>query len=260
MDPPSVLSTVNRRYGLKLVAGLAVSGLAGTAHAQSAPPGLRQTTFRTRGDDRTVLVIDPTAEGPASGAAVLLLHGAGGLRSDVPTFYPHALRWAAGGYTIVMPNWFTETGDPATEDVRWWARSVADAAAWTAALPGVERLGAMGYSRGGYLAAEVAVQETDIASVVGVCSAGNVQPGDIVRRPPVLLIRADRDQVIPGHRTLRWARVLESREVPVQTQVLRSETHRLSPAAWSTVFDSADAFFARTLHTGAPGPERPAGL
>jgi len=240
---------ITRRAGLRLGAALAVTGAVGKARAQSPPASLRQTTFRTRGEDRTILVIDPIAAGPASGSAVLLLHGAGGLRSDAPTFYTLALAWAARGCTIAMPNWFTETGDPRTEDVRWWARSVADAAAWTATLPGVERLGAMGYSRGGYLAAEVAVQETDIAAVVGVCSAGNVQPGDIVRRPPVLLIRADRDEVIPGHRTLRWARILESREVPVQTIVLRSETHRLSPAAWSTVFDDADAFFARTLHT-----------
>lgn len=249
--------TVSRRNGLKLAAAFALGGPISGAQAQSAPPGLRSTTFRTRGEDRTLLLIEPSTEGQASGAAVMLLHGAGGLRSDVPTFYPHALDWAARGYTVAMPNCFTETGDPRTEDTRWWARSVADATAWTSNLAGVDpqRIGAMGYSRGGYLAAEVAVQATDIRAVVGVCSAGNVEPDDIVRRPPVLLIRADRDEVIPAHRTLRWARILEGRGVSVETVVLPGESHQLTPAAWSTAFERADAFFARTLLTAERAPQ-----
>ena len=247
--------TINRRTGLRLGAALAVSGLAGEAHAQSAPPGLRSATFRTGGEDRTILVVEPSGHGPASGSAVLLLHGAGGLRSEAPTFYRHAVDWAARGCTLVMPNWYTETGDPMTEDTRWWAQSVVDAAAWTAALPGVDRLGALGYSRGGYLAAEVAVRETDIAAVVGICSAGNVEPQDIVRRPPVFLIRADEDEVIPNHRTLRWERILRSKDVPVETLVLPAMTHRLTPSAWETVFDRADAFFTRTLHTPVSAPQ-----
>jgi dipeptidyl aminopeptidase/acylaminoacyl peptidase len=253
---PPIPGTISRRAGLKLGAALAVGGLISGARAQSAPPGLRQARFRTRGEDRTILLVEPSTGGQASGGAIMLLHGAGGLRSDVPTFYPHALDWAARGYTVAMPNWFTETGDPRTEDVRWWAQSVADATAWTAALPGVDpqKLGAMGYSRGGYLAAEVAVQRTDIRAVVGVCSAGNVEPDDIVRRPPVLLIRASLDDVIPDHRTLRWARILQSRGVSVETVVLPGESHQLTPTAWSTVFDRADAFFARTLQTAESAP------
>jgi dipeptidyl aminopeptidase/acylaminoacyl peptidase len=248
--------TVSRRTGLELAAALAVGGLIGGARAQSAPPGLRQARFRTRGENRTILLVEPSTEGQASGAAVMLLHGAGGLRSDIPTFYPHALDWAARGYTVAMPNYFTETGDPRTEDTRWWAQSVADATSWTAALPGVDpqRIGAMGYSRGGYLAAEVAVQTTDIRAVVGVCSAGNVEPEDIVRRPTVLLIRADRDEVIPDHRTLRWARILEGRGVSVETVVMRGESHQLTSTAWSTVFERAEAFFARTIQTTESAP------
>ncbi len=236
-----------------LGAALLVSGL---ARAQSAPPGLRLAAFQTRGQSRTVLVVDPSGPGPASGAALMLLHGAGGLRSDLPTFYGHAVDWARRGWTVVMPNYFTETGDPMTEDTRWWARSVVDATAWALTLPGVDptQIAGMGYSRGGYMAAEVAVQETDIAAVVGVCSAGNVEPRDIVRRPPVLLIRAEHDDVIPAHRTIRWAGVLERQGIAVETEVLPGMTHRLTPEAWTTVFARAETFFARTLQAGANAP------
>ena len=87
-----------------------------------------------------------------------------------------------------MP-WAASADDHQTDNVRWWAEAVQDAAAWAKGLPGPasERLVAMGYSRGGYLAGEVAVQTSEIEAVVGVASAGNVTPRHIVRRPPVLL-------------------------------------------------------------------------
>lgn len=101
----------------------------------------------------------------------------------------------------------------------------------------------MGYSRGGYLAAETAVQATEIEAVVGVASAGNVLPRDIVRRPPVLLIHAQNDPVIPLARTQRWARILREKGVAVETRELPVSRHGFTAEEWRGIFDSADAFF-----------------
>ncbi len=173
-----------------------------------------------------------------------------GLGSDFEVFRRNARRLTALGCWVVMPSYFSDAENPAqTDDVTWWLTAVTDAAAWTTALPGVdpERLGALGYSRGGYLAAEAAVQGTTIKAVVGVASAGNVEPRNIVRRPEVLLIHARRDPVIPRERTLRWAGILRERGVPVETVVLPVDRHNFNAEEWSGIFERAEGFFRRTL-------------
>lgn len=239
---------ITRRLTLGALAGLSAGG---PAWARQAPGGIRQAVYRTRGLERPIVVMEPaTQTGPMSGATLLLLHGAGGLAADLPVFVEHGRRLAEQGYRIVMPDYLSGARDAAqTDDVNWWPQAVVDAVDWTLALPGVDasRLGAMGYSRGGYLAAEVAVRQTPIRAVVGVASAGNVRPEDIVRRPSVLLIHAAGDPVIPRHRTQRWARILREQGVPVETVVLNIRRHHFRPEEWADIFERADGFFRRTL-------------
>ncbi len=198
-----------------------------------------------------MLVMEPTDRGgPMAGAAVILLHGSGGLRSDFPTFQSQAARLAALGYLVTMPNYFSNARNPAVQDdTAWWSQAVIDAADWTTAQYGIRPgcLGAMGYSRGGYLAAEVAVQETEIQAVVGIASAGNVPANQIRRQPSILLISAERDPVIPPSRTRRWAQRLRAAYVPVEALLLDSDSHRFDQGQWTFIFDTADSFFRRTL-------------
>ena len=240
--------TVTRRRSLGLMATAGVAA-AGPALSQAAVRA-RRGTYRTRGIERPVVVLpEATHDGPMSGTTLLLLHGAGGFRSDSATFYANGLRLADLGYRVVMPDYFSGAPDAAqTDNVRWWAEAVEDAAAWAKGLPGPasERLVAMGYSRGGYLAGEVAVRTSEIEAVVGVASAGNVTPRDIVRRPPVLLIHAAHDPVIPPNRTRRWARILREKGVAVDMIELPLSRHGFNPEEWRGIFDSADAFFRRT--------------
>lgn len=238
---------INRRQSL---VGLAVGAMCGPVQAQDEGQILRGT-FPTRSRQNPVIVVTgPAGAGPMSGTTLLLLHGSGGLQSALPVFLENGRRLAALGYRVVMPVYFSEGWDAAeTDDPAWWAQAVEDAATWAMALPGADpnRLVAMGYSRGGYLAAEVAVRTTDIAAVVGVASAGHVRTQDIVRRPPVLLIHARRDPVVPAARTRRWANILREAGVPVEVKALDLSRHAFEDTEWREMFDQADAFFRRAL-------------
>ena len=241
--------TLTRRRSLGLMAAGA-AGWPGVATAQAVLEGAGQATYRTRRRDRPVIVLPEAAEGPMRGTTLLLLHGAGGFRADFPTFYSHGRRLAALGYRVVIPDYFSGAADAAQrDDTRWWAEAVEDAANWSLTLPGADpnRLVAMGYSRGGYLAGEVAVRTTEIRAVVGVASAGNVSERNIVRRPPVMLIHAARDPVIPPARTRRWARILQEKGVAVEIIELDLSRHGFTQEEWRGIFESADAFFRRVL-------------
>jgi dienelactone hydrolase len=244
---------LNRRHCLAAAAfGLGLGRSAPTAFAGSVET--RRTVFQSRGRDHVVFVMEPAGAGDLTGAAILLLHGSGGLAGSLRDFHREAAAWTLRGCTVVIPDYFSGAPDAAqTDDTGWWAEAVRDASAWTLGLSGVDpdRLGALGYSRGGYLAAEVAVQSTAIRAVVGVASAGNVAPGDIVRRPQVLLIHADRDPVIPPARTRRWAGILENAGVPVTTVTMRSSEHVFDEPTWRYIFARATGFFVDAL---APRP------
>lgn len=251
---------VSRRQGLGLALGASVVSVAGTGRTQGLPEGFLEGEFQSRGEPMPVVLAPPTAEGPLTGAAIMMLHGSGGLGSEMPTFRAPAARWAAMGCAVVMPVYFSaDRRAPATDPVAWWNTAVADAARWMRGLPGVdpERQGVFGFSRGGYLAAEVAVRETGLKAVVGVASAGNVQPDDVVRQPQVLLIHASADPVVPPLRTRHWARVLRDKGVPVEVVTLPSPRHNFNDAEWARIFAEAERFFLQTLGRPAIAPPPP---
>ncbi|MBU1383726.1 MAG: alpha/beta hydrolase fold domain-containing protein [Alphaproteobacteria bacterium] len=253
---------MSRRQGLGLALGASLTSVAGRAagRTQFPPEGFLDGEFLSRGEPMPVVLAPPTAEGPLTGAAIMMLHGSGGLGADMPTFRAPAARWAAMGCVVVMPVYFSaDRRAPAKDPVAWWNIAVADAAKWMSGLPGVEpdRQGVFGFSRGGYLAAEVAVRETEIKAVVGVASAGNVRPDDIVRRPEVLLIHASGDPVVRPIRTRHWARVLRDKGVPVEVITLSSPRHNFTDAEWARIFAESERFFLQAVGRPATTPSPP---
>jgi dienelactone hydrolase len=244
---------IDRRQAL---AGVAALAAAGSARAQAVAEGVALATYRSGDADVASVVFSPRRPGgPMTGAGVLLLNGGGGTNNDIRRFFEDAVGLTDKGYVVVMPNYLGVTPEQDAGNRAKWRAVVADGAAWMAATYPVdpERIGGMGFSRGGWLATEAALTGPGLRAAVGVASAGDLPVDRIVRKPPVLLIYADGDPVVEPRRTRAWERRMREAGVPVETEVLDSDHHVFEPNEWRRIFDTADRFFRRTLTAGGAG-------
>jgi dienelactone hydrolase len=227
---------------------LALGGAGSAAWAQDGVPGLTLQTFRTGGVDAAAVVFSPLRpDAPMSGAGIVLLNGGGGTDNDLRRYWRDAVRMRDRGYVVVMPNYLGVTPTAAPGNRAIWVRTVVDCAAWLSAAHGVQtdRIAVMGFSRGGWLATETAVTRPGFACAVGIASGGDLPVEAITHRPPVLLIHADADPVVPPATTRAWRRRLREGGVDVQLEVLDSGNHVFEPSEWRDVFGRAERFVRR---------------
>jgi dienelactone hydrolase len=201
------------------------------------------------------LLFSPVGEargGPMAGAGVALLHGGGGAQDDVHIFTEGALGLTAQGYHCLMPNYFDATPSQRRSTgvaARRWRKAILDGLGWLGGRPGVDpdRVGALGFSRGGSLGLDGVLEEGGAQAFVGVASGGSLDVADIRHRPPVLFIYADGDPLVSARRVEARAATLAAAAVPVETHELSSPRHRFDPDEWRSVFDVAGRFLDRTL-------------
>lgn len=232
----------NRR--VVLVGGMAWASAWPTS-AQELAPGVALRTFQTGGAQAAAVVFSPLRSGaPMKGAGIILLNGGGGTNNDLPRFWRDAVTMSERGYVVVMPNYLGLTPDPDSRNRQTWVDCVVDCAKWMADEHGVGigRVAVTGFSRGGWLATEVALTRPGFRCAVGIASGGDLTPERIVHRPPVLLIYADADPVVPPSSTRAWQRRMRDAGVRVETHVLDSTNHVFEPSEWREIFGRAERF------------------
>ncbi|GAA0869329.1 hypothetical protein GCM10009116_11650 [Brevundimonas basaltis] len=188
-----------------------------------------------------------------NGAGVVLLHGARGLAADATTFDPHAVQLASRGYHVLVPNYYDAA--PGRErrtsrDMRVWRGVARNGAAYLAQQPGVEanRVALWGYSLGGFLSGEAAMESVGVAAAVALAAGlDGGEMGRDRRAVPLLLIHARTDPVISPMSTRRWGDGLQRRGAMVEVQALDWDGHGFDGPTWCDVFGRTRAFLERAL-------------
>ncbi len=193
----------------------------------------------------------------ANGAGVVLLHGAGGLDVDQVLFDPHAIQLASRGYHVLAPSYFDAEAPRArrsSRTVRVWRRAARDGARFLRDQPGMSGgVAFWGYSLGGFLAVETAMEGDEAVSAVALASGDVVgEPGRDERAMPVLLIHARRDPVVPAGSTRDWGAGLVRRGAQVDIQTLDWEGHGFDRPTWCDIFDRTRTFLDSTLLSRSP--------
>ncbi len=191
-----------------------------------------------------------------NGVGLVMLHGARGLSADAGTFDPHAIQLASRGYHVLVPNYYdAEAGRQrrTSGDLRIWRGAARDGSAFLAEQPGMDRgrVALWGYSLGGFLAGEAAMEASDVAAAVSVAGGLDVgEPARGARAVPLLLIHARQDPVISPVSTRRWGDGLRRRGAMVEVQGLDWDGHGFDAATWCDVFGRTRAFLDRVLVGG----------
>lgn len=231
-----------------------VAGVTGAAicrdrtAAQTSLDGIELVTYDSAWASINAVLFRPAPgarEGDLSGKGLVLLHGSGGAQDDVRLFTPGALALAARGCTCLMPNYYDATpGQRRSSEVaaRRWRRAIRDGALWLANQPGLDSDGVagLGFSRGAGLGLNVALADGGLSAFIAV--AGGAVPERITHRPPVLMVFAEDDPVVPARRVRAAAASLREQGVSAQTQVLASRLHRFADEDWRSVFQLAGDF------------------
>lgn len=202
------------------------------------------------------LMYRPT--GPANGAGVVLLHGARGLQADAPTLDPHAIQLASRGYHVLAPNYYD--AEPPRErrtgrDVRRWEAAASDGVRFLGSRPGVHagRVAVWGYSLGGFLAVDGAIDAEATARAAVAVSAGTdvFEPSRGRREAPVLMIHGEADPVISAASMRTLAASLRRRGADVEVQMLDTDQHGMT-GLWCDVFGRSRRFLDTHLLTAGP--------
>jgi len=241
-----------------LIAAAAALLLAGAATSGGFPrfgSGCSRADFASQGG--TVRAEYCRADG-RSGAAVVVLHGCGGFSTfdhrivtGLPAYGIATLDVDYFGLTPPLGHkGFCDGGGRAFDVFATWSQIAIDAAAKLRQLPGVRRVGIVGWSMGGGVAVRAAVDAhttRPFGALVGFSTGSFGAESAASELPPTMLLSGGRTDAIPLEETLPLYRALKAAHVPASLYVYPHGSHNWPGRQGRQGIAHAAAFLRRHL-------------
>ncbi len=185
-------------------------------------------------------------------AAVLALHGSGG--SPDGSINLRAQRLASVGFLALVIRYFERTGtvSASDDDMRrhfdTWIRTVIAGTDYAAALPGIRRIGMIGFSLGAYLALTAASQDARVRAVVDYYGGlPDLFATATTAMPPVLILHGAKDPTVPVSEAHKLARVMERVQAPYEMKIYPDAGHEFTGADSEDAAQRSLAFLGKHL-------------
>jgi carboxymethylenebutenolidase len=217
------------RRGLYL---LGLLGALGRAPASGVEIEESQGSYESQKKTISIERFEPKAKGKYP--AVVLIHGAGGMRIGGFLYRQTARQLAENGYVVHAIHYFESTGTEKSDlksnlaNFRVWIKTVGDGVTNITKQPNVdpERIGLLGYSLGSYLALSLAATDPRISAVVeyfGGLPGGRFR--DLKKMPPVLILHGEADKIVPVKEAQTLERLFKENNVPFEMKLYPKQGH-----------------------------------
>ncbi|MDR3518494.1 MAG: dienelactone hydrolase family protein [Azospirillaceae bacterium] len=204
--------------------------------------------------------------GPTKRPAVIILHGRQGPDRFAASYQHAAAALAASGFDAYLLRYYSDsdaaqTANPSAPErqavfdrrLPAWSRLVSDVVGDLLAQSS-DRIGVLGFSQGGFLAAAAASQDPRIAAIV-VYYGGNPLPaGQITRLPPLLELHGDADRVVPLLRGQALVDLAQRLGQSATMVVYPGAGHGFAGADAADARQRMLAFFQEQLRPATPRP------
>jgi carboxymethylenebutenolidase len=190
----------------------------------------------------------------------VLLYGSRGLTTNGEAFRAYAHSLAEHGYVAYLPRYFDATGSETAgalpvppERFRTWTRAVEDAIGHAARDPQVDarRIGLLGMSLGGFLAAWEASQDTRVRALAEYYGGASMFLGAPKRMPATLIVHGEKDSFVPVEQARQLQRLVEQQQAPCEIKIYPGQEHGFNfdgdPAAARDAWEHTLDFFRRHL-------------
>jgi len=215
------MQTVNRRV---VLGGLAAFSIVRPTHAKTPED------FSVEADEGSVALVRYAADQAGKRAGIIVLHGSRGIELKPRAYQRYADALNAIGTDVYRARYFTASDlqvfDPKTstrerreayETKRFegWAKRVSSVVTTVLARPDSSgRIGLLGFSLGGFVAASTAARDDRIAALA-VLYGGmpDVMVSDVKRLPPLIELHGEADRNVPlakGQELVKLAKAVGS--------------------------------------------------
>ena len=213
-----------------------------------------QATYKSAGKTVNVDVFAPA--GTRKHAAVLVLHGGGGLRSK-DKFHRISRYFAGHGYVALFPHYLDVTGmisvpdsDLNQRNFALWKESIHDAIGFATQQPNVDanRIAIVSFSLGSFLALDLVPEDRRVGALAEFYGGLSLfKKADVKRMPPVLILHGAKDDSVPVARAYELEKALQQVSSPYEIKVYVGEEHGFSPEGERDALNRSIAFFKKYL-------------